>query len=406
MFSRIAHAPVALMARSPVVLVHGLVISSRYMEDLASALAHNFHIFAPDLPGFGESAGAIGRRHRALSLSELAEALYLWLKACRIGKAAFVGNSFGCQVLVELAIRHPEVVERLVLQGPTTDRCARSLPRQLWRNLVNGRCEQPRSTAAIGRIEYAKAGLLRAFATTRELIRDRIEAKLPLVRVPTLVVRGSRDPLVPNDLAPEAEWGFDSALLEDIRSLARQMNWRLVEIRLQEPESLSFVTARAYRDWYRDAGIEPRRLVVDSFLLSDPFTTLWLHALPFWLLFCTEPSASMLQRFLTSEPPFEAIDLMLFSHGTESIGLAPIGRWQGLLKQATREGRFIGVDKERYPRDFATFVPFHQALTRLGPMQTPPPAMTLPFFESALRAHGAAHGVTCIDHTPLARLPD
>lgn len=102
----------------------------------------------------------------------------------------------------------------------------------------------------------------------------------------------------------------------------------------------------------------------------------------------------------------EAIDLMLFSRGTKSIGLAPIGRWQGLLKQAIREGRFIGVDKERYPRDFATFVRFHQALTRLGSMQTPPPALTLPFFESALGAHGTAHGVACIDHTPLARLPD
>lgn len=38
-----------------VVLVHGLVISSRYMEPLALALAANgYRVLAPDLPGYGE----------------------------------------------------------------------------------------------------------------------------------------------------------------------------------------------------------------------------------------------------------------------------------------------------------------------------------------------------------------
>ncbi len=93
------------------------------------------------------------------------------------------------------------------------------------------------------------------------------------------------------------------------------MNWRIVEIRFREPEAASFVAARVYRDWYRDAGIEARRLIVDSFLLMDPSTTLRLHAMPFWLLFCVERSADALQRFLAEEPPFGEIDLMLFSHG-------------------------------------------------------------------------------------------
>src|SRR4051812_29858976 len=43
--------------RPPVVLVHGLVISSRYMVPLARALAPDFPVYAPDLPGFGESGG-------------------------------------------------------------------------------------------------------------------------------------------------------------------------------------------------------------------------------------------------------------------------------------------------------------------------------------------------------------
>jgi 2-hydroxy-6-oxonona-2,4-dienedioate hydrolase len=39
----------------PVVLVHGLVVSSRYMVPLAEVLARWFDVYAPDLAGFGRS---------------------------------------------------------------------------------------------------------------------------------------------------------------------------------------------------------------------------------------------------------------------------------------------------------------------------------------------------------------
>ncbi|HYO82090.1 MAG TPA: alpha/beta fold hydrolase [Bryobacteraceae bacterium] len=39
----------------PVVLVHGLGVSSRYMVPLACSLARHFPVYSPDLPGFGEA---------------------------------------------------------------------------------------------------------------------------------------------------------------------------------------------------------------------------------------------------------------------------------------------------------------------------------------------------------------
>ena len=39
-----------------VVLVHGLVVSSRYMLPVAEQLAPYYRVYAPDLPGFGKSA--------------------------------------------------------------------------------------------------------------------------------------------------------------------------------------------------------------------------------------------------------------------------------------------------------------------------------------------------------------
>jgi pimeloyl-ACP methyl ester carboxylesterase len=51
--------------------------------------------------------------------------------------------------------------------------------------------------------DFALAGPRRALHTFRHALADRIEDKLPQVRAPTLVVRGARDPIVPQAWAAE-----------------------------------------------------------------------------------------------------------------------------------------------------------------------------------------------------------
>ncbi len=41
--------------RPAVILVHGLVVSSRYMVPTLRQLAPHYRVYAPDLPGFGKS---------------------------------------------------------------------------------------------------------------------------------------------------------------------------------------------------------------------------------------------------------------------------------------------------------------------------------------------------------------
>ncbi len=233
MFHRMRPGPPSAENRPPVVLVHGLVVSSRYMEPLAAALGRHFRVFAPDLPGFGESA-CLQHLHRPpLSVVELAHALHLWLQTCRIERAIFVGNSFGCQVLAELAVRFPDVVDRLVLQGPTVDRCARSLLQQIPRALINGRREQPRSPAPVARIDYVKAGLAYALGAIRMAIRDQIEDRLPDIEAPTLVVRGTRDSLVTQRWAEEVAGLLPHGELLMIRGGTHTLNFVY-------PESFAF----------------------------------------------------------------------------------------------------------------------------------------------------------------------
>jgi 2-hydroxy-6-oxonona-2,4-dienedioate hydrolase len=183
----------------PLVLVHGIGVASRFMVPVAELLAPYHRIYAPDLPGFGKSE----KPNRILSLVELTDALAWWTREIGLESAAFLGNSFGCQIVADLALRYPELVERVVLQGPTMDPRARTARQQLIRWLRNSR-QEPLSHGLISAREYPRCGFRRLIKTFRYALEDRIEEKLPHVRVPALVVRGSRDPIVPQRWAEEA----------------------------------------------------------------------------------------------------------------------------------------------------------------------------------------------------------
>jgi pimeloyl-ACP methyl ester carboxylesterase len=170
---------------TPVVLVHGLAVSHRYLMPVGAILAARYPVRAVDLPGFGlsEHPDAI------LDVPALAERLAEWLKASGNAPADLLGNSFGTQIAVDLAARHPELVRRLVLAGPTMDPAARSMPRQALRWLRGLHREDPGQFPILMR-DLADAGLVRAVRTFRAALRDPVEEKLPAVEAPTLVTRG------------------------------------------------------------------------------------------------------------------------------------------------------------------------------------------------------------------------
>ena len=188
----------ATAARPSVLLVHGQVISSLYMVPTAERLAPFFPVVAPDLPGFGNSQ----RPPRALNVPELADSLVACMDVLGLGRAVLVGNSLGCQILIDLAVRYPGRAEGVVLAGPTIDPEARTAPQQIARWLHDSMYERP-SLALAHLRDYYKAGVARGLRTFRYALADRIEEKLPRVHVPALVVRGEHDPIVPQRWAEE-----------------------------------------------------------------------------------------------------------------------------------------------------------------------------------------------------------
>ena len=187
----VSSGPTSLARAHPVVLVHGLGLSHRYMMPVAEALAASGRrVYVPDLPGFGDS----GHPDRVLDIPGLADALAAWMASVGVDRAALVGNSQGCQIIADLAARHPERVECAVLQGPTTPPGERTWLQQFIRWRQNAPYNPP-ELDPVTYPEYRRCGYGRLWQTFRHSLKDRIEDKLPRMAAPVLVVRGQHDPI-------------------------------------------------------------------------------------------------------------------------------------------------------------------------------------------------------------------
>jgi pimeloyl-ACP methyl ester carboxylesterase len=195
-------------------------MSGRYLAPTAERLAADFRVYAPDLPGFGRSPSPA----RVLDVVGLADALSGWMDARGLARALLLGNSLGCQVIVALAARRPDLVGAVVLVGPTADPAGRSVPRLVARAAVDVFWEDRALFPIIVR-GYLRAGVRRTWLTIQHLVADRPEDRLPLVGVPALVVRGGRDAIVPGAWAAEVARRLPRGRLLTVPGAAHAVNF-------------------------------------------------------------------------------------------------------------------------------------------------------------------------------------
>src|SRR4051794_27627991 len=94
-----------------VVLIHGMVNSSRHWEQVALRLADRYTVIAPDLLGHGDSATPRGD----YSLGAHAASIRDLLAAIGVDRASIVGHSLGGGVAMQYFWQFPQRTERLVL---------------------------------------------------------------------------------------------------------------------------------------------------------------------------------------------------------------------------------------------------------------------------------------------------
>lgn len=185
------------------ILVHGLGLSHRYYARLAPLLRR---ARAVDLHGrtLDELSGSLARQ-------------------CPPG-AVVVANSLGAQVAVELAVRAPVTTRGLVLTGPTWDPSAPSVARQLARLLLDATREAP-SIVPVALADYVRSGPLAILAAARSMLRHPMANRLRAVRVPVVVLRGSRDPICSQAWAELAAASAPRGRLVVVQGAAHAVDW-------------------------------------------------------------------------------------------------------------------------------------------------------------------------------------
>jgi hypothetical protein len=183
-----------------------------------------------------------------------------------------------------------------------------------------------------------------------------------------------RHGVVPDTHAPEAEWGFDATLLDDVQRFAKATGHRVRVLRYPSPHALSGPIADIQRAWLADAGIRTDRLLVESFLLIDPTRTRAAGLVPFWTMFPVESAVQATADYLRAAPGrYQSVHIGLFPHGVRSRGIAEPALWREELAPLVSELDFLGVDTRRYPADFAALVRYGSALRRMPQLPAPKP---------------------------------
>lgn len=281
-------------------------------------------------------------------------------------------------------------------------RLGRTLERFLTDSLPRGgtiflvECEQKWPTVRVGERHYFQPGATGGLEA-EEYLRgsERVKKFLEHYDSP----RRAWDPPEPDAQRPEAEWGFEPALREDVERVAKEQGYKIRRVVFEKPQDLSPLTADLYRWWYEQRGIPSSRVLAESFIMIEPWWALRTGSIPFWMKFNVDSSAAGLESYLDEAGPFQEIYAMLFSHGTESAGLAPIERWEKLLKRARVQGRLVGVNAEKYPSDFGVLTRYHTAMQEIPDRYPMPEPLSLEQLDRFQEGAGDRYNVEWADLT-------
>lgn len=201
----------------PLLLLHGFTGRGTVWAAFASAWARGNRVIVVDLPGHGRSAAADPAR---VTVERTADDLASILGRLEAVPASVLGYSLGARVALRLAIAHPEVVDRLVLESPSAgleselDRTARraadeALAARIERDGIEAFVDewerQPvfassaplppsrRSRIRAIRLSNAAAGLAASLRGSGPGAMEPLHDRLAGVVAPTLVIAGALD---------------------------------------------------------------------------------------------------------------------------------------------------------------------------------------------------------------------
>jgi len=192
---------------TPLVLVHGLGARGEDWAAMIPALAaQGFHVYAPDLLGYGRSP----KPDVDYSISLEEQIVAQFMQAMHVPRADVGGWSMGGWIVMKLALDHPELVNRLVIYDSAGVYFLATWDPELFtpgdvvgvEKLIAILSPKPRllpnfaAKAALRKLE-GNAWVIRRSMTAMTNGRDLLDFRLYQISQPMLIVWGSQDELIP-----------------------------------------------------------------------------------------------------------------------------------------------------------------------------------------------------------------
>ncbi len=201
---------------APIVLIHGLGSSAETWAALIPLLSKENLVYAPDLPGFGSTPLA----PEGTNISTHVLYLERFLDALGYPRVTLAGNSLGGWIATRFAVEHPERVERLYLlnsaglrrenlHSPYAEN--RIAARHSLEYILGISLPVPKFVLdAVIRTSQTPAyvGFIRGYDP-----REELDSILADVRVPTTIIWGERDNLLPLNCAHDLHSGIANSEL-------------------------------------------------------------------------------------------------------------------------------------------------------------------------------------------------
>jgi pimeloyl-ACP methyl ester carboxylesterase len=102
--------------RPTMLLLHGFPSSSHMFRDLINDLEDDFHLIAPDYPGFGQS-GSPSTSEYEYSFDNLAQTIQRFIQALKLKKLILYMQDYGGPLGFRIASRNPELIQALIIQN-------------------------------------------------------------------------------------------------------------------------------------------------------------------------------------------------------------------------------------------------------------------------------------------------